>query len=225
VLGVEVALFDLPQRDWWRRFEITSTTNPVVEHPTLLSFLTTESPRGLTRSRGNPVRTLELLFALLDEAENRELAGRIRDKELYRPLGWPSWRSFCAFFSPEEPERIDILIRALEVLESRGEKRDFGLPEARELVLRDKPGRPRKDDGNSRDHENIGGRTDTVAYVKARLRRADPELLARVEAGELSANRAAIQKGWRKEPATRTGSWSSGGTRRRRRTAPASAPT
>jgi hypothetical protein len=32
----------------------------------------------LTRSGGNPVRTLELLFAVLDEAEDKELASRIR---------------------------------------------------------------------------------------------------------------------------------------------------
>jgi hypothetical protein len=78
VLGVEVPDLDPPQQDWWRRFEIISVSNPVVEHETLLSFLTTESPRGLTRSGGNPVRTLELLFAVLDEAEDKELAGRIR---------------------------------------------------------------------------------------------------------------------------------------------------
>jgi hypothetical protein len=65
-------------RPWWRRFEITSGRNPIVEHDTLLDFLTTESPRGLTRSSGNPVRTLELLFAILDEAEDQALAGRIR---------------------------------------------------------------------------------------------------------------------------------------------------
>jgi hypothetical protein len=67
-----------PQRDWWRRFEITSTSNPVVEHETLLSFVTTASPRGLTRDGGSPVRTMKLLFAILDEAEDREFAGRIR---------------------------------------------------------------------------------------------------------------------------------------------------
>jgi hypothetical protein len=32
----------------------------------------------LAREGGNPVRTLELLFAVLDEAEDRELAARIR---------------------------------------------------------------------------------------------------------------------------------------------------
>jgi hypothetical protein len=78
VLGVEVPGNNPPQRDWWRRFEIISGTNPVVEHETLLSFIAAESPRGLTRSGGNPVRTLELLFAILDEAEDKELAGRIR---------------------------------------------------------------------------------------------------------------------------------------------------
>jgi hypothetical protein len=78
VLGVEVEELDPPQHDWWRRFEIISVTNPVVEHETLLSFITTSSLRGLTRSGGNPVRTLELLFAILDEAEDKELAGRIR---------------------------------------------------------------------------------------------------------------------------------------------------
>jgi hypothetical protein len=78
VLGVMVDSLEPPQQDWWRRFEITSTSNPVVEHATLLSFLTTESPRGLTRSGGSPVRTLELLFALLDKAKDRELAGEIR---------------------------------------------------------------------------------------------------------------------------------------------------
>jgi hypothetical protein len=50
-----------------------------------------------------------------------------------------SWQAFCAFFRPNEPERIDVLIRALEVLENRGEKRDFGEDEARQLVLRDSP--------------------------------------------------------------------------------------
>jgi hypothetical protein len=37
-------------------------------------------------------------------------------------------------------------------------------------------------------------------YTLARLRRDDPELAARVERGELSANAAAVQKGWRKPP-------------------------
>jgi hypothetical protein len=38
----------------------------------------------------------------------------------------------------------------------------------------------------------------TVEHWKARLRRDDPALAARVDRGELSANAAATQKGWRK---------------------------
>jgi hypothetical protein len=78
VLGVPIDGSEPRQRDWWCRFEITSTSNPVVEHDMLMSFLATESPRGLTRAFGSPVRTLELLFAILDEAEDRELANAIR---------------------------------------------------------------------------------------------------------------------------------------------------
>ena len=38
----------------------------------------------------------------------------------------------------------------------------------------------------------------TAAHWKARLRRDDPDLSARVDRGELSANAAAVLKGWRK---------------------------
>jgi hypothetical protein len=126
---------------------------------------------------------------------------RIRDKELYSPSGWPSWRAFCAYFSPEEPERIDVLIRALEVLESRGEKRDFDEPEARQIAGWGgdrKSGKARADQAGNRhlDRKEM----NTVEHIKARLHRDDPDLAARVEAGELTANAAAILKGWRKRP-------------------------
>jgi hypothetical protein len=136
---------------------------------------------------------------------------RGRDRELYRPSGWRSWRSFCAFFSPEEPERIDILIRALEVLESRGEKRDFGEQEARALAGHGgdrRSERARKDQGCNRNLERRG----TVEHWMARLGRDDPELAARVERGELTANAAAVAKGWR-QPRTPYGDMESGWNR------------
>jgi hypothetical protein len=143
--------------------------------------------------------------ASLGEAEitarsSAALLRRVRDKELYRPSGWRSWRSFCAFFSPEEPERIDILIRALEVLESRGEKRDFGMPEARQLAGW---GGDRKSELARKDQERNPAlekhRGETRHRTLARLRRDDPALAARVERGELTANAAAVAKGWRKK--------------------------
>lgn len=42
--------------------------------------------------------------------------------------------------------------------------------------------------------------TGQRAYTLARLRRDDPDLALRVEAGEISANAAAVSKGWRKSP-------------------------
>jgi hypothetical protein len=124
---------------------------------------------------------------------------RIRDKELYVPSGWPSWRDFCAHFSPAEPERIDIFIRALEVLESRGEKRDFGEPEARVLAGH----------GGVRGNQHTGGKSqaaaaacqhgsDSNAYWRGRLARDQPDVLAR---GEFkSARQAAIAVGLKKVP-------------------------
>jgi hypothetical protein len=46
-------------------------------------------------------------------------------------------------------------------------------------------------------------------YTLARLRRDDPELAARVERGELTANAAAVDKGWR-QPRTPYGDMLSG---------------
>jgi hypothetical protein len=153
--------------------------------------------------------------ARLEESEINARFGavlfrRVRDKHLYEPSGWPTWRDFCAFFSPQEPERIDVLIRALEVLESRGEKRDFGEPEAREIVLRDKPGRPRNDERNAGNHQHYSrAEHNTVRHIEDRLRREDPDLAERVERGELTAHAAAVEKGWRK-PRTPYGDMVSG---------------
>jgi hypothetical protein len=150
--------------------------------------------------------------ASLGEAEitarsSAALLRRVRDKELYRPSGWRSWRSFCAFFSPEEPERIDVLIRALEVLESRGEKRDFGEAEARALAGHGGDRRSAKARADQGDNVTLKTkRGNSVDYIEARLeklaregmpRKGIPpvaeaaELLRRVRAKEISAHAAA----------------------------------
>jgi hypothetical protein len=140
---------------------------------------------------------------------------RVRDKHLYEPSGWPSWRDFCAYFSPQEPERIDIFIRALEVLESRGEKRDFGEPEARELAGHGgdrRSAEARKDQADNISLKTKHGTDPT--YLQARLAgraRGNPkkhlppnaeaaELLRQVEAGAITAYAAAREAGIIKPP-------------------------
>lgn len=69
--------------------------------------------------------------------------------------------------------------------------------------LRDKPGRPslaelRNTNGSDyNNNESVSGRG--VEYTLARLDRDQPELADRVRAGELSANAAAIEAGFRKQ--------------------------
>jgi hypothetical protein len=162
---------------------------------------------------GDAIQLMDTVVAQLGEAAiTARFAAvffrRIRDKELYRVSGWRSWRSFCAFFSPEEPERIDILIRALEVLESRGEKRDFGEAEARQLAGWGGDRRSeqaRKDQGGNRHLEP--SEKNTATHVERRLRREaarnDDARLARdhqdlateVEAGRMSLRAAAKEAG------------------------------
>jgi hypothetical protein len=51
-------------------------------------------------------------------------------------------------------------------------------------------------DGNEQgDNITLPERGTSAAYTLARLRRENPKLAARVEAGEISANAAAIQAG------------------------------
>lgn len=69
-------------------------------------------------------------------------------------------------------------------------------------ALRSKPGRPSKSESltNNDSNENqIRGGTNRD-YTVARLDRDAPELAERVRAGELSANAAAIEAGFRKRP-------------------------
>lgn len=50
---------------------------------------------------------------------------------------------------------------------------------------------------------NLKVGANTADYVTARLKREDPELAGRVISGEISADAAARQKGWRREPRPR----------------------
>ena len=70
-------------------------------------------------------------------------------------------------------------------------KRERSEIAVREGKLRDGPGRPKKGEGKPGNCQDLGDQGTTRAYTLARLRRDDPDMALRVEAGELSANAAA----------------------------------
>ena len=111
-----------------------------------------------------------------------------RDGEPFR-----TWEDFCQH---PEPWGLELLPEQVEAVLDRS-----NAGKRLSAVLRDKPGRPRNDEGNSGDRQNFSkAEQNTVAHIKARLRRDDPDLAARVERGELTANAAAAAKDWRKPP-------------------------
>ena len=69
---------------------------------------------------------------------------------------------------------------------------------AEEIQLRAKAGRPKK--GEECAGLRALSRSETKDRTLARLRRDDPDLATQVERGELTANAAAVAKGWRKTP-------------------------
>jgi hypothetical protein len=81
-------------------------------------------------------------------------------------------------------------LQAGEITEEQG---------AEEIKLRAKLGRPTRGQEKPVHAQDIQYGTGRRGYVLARLRRDDPALLARVERGELTANAAAVEKGWRRK--------------------------
>jgi len=68
-----------------------------------------------------------------------------------------------------------------------------------------------KETSHNRGNKHTGGKCNNVtpaepvtgnsrSYTLSRLSKARPDLFAKVKAGELSANAAAIEAGWRKQP-------------------------
>jgi hypothetical protein len=71
-------------------------------------------------------------------------------------------------------------------------------PEYPAAALLGKHGGDRKSRSYKQTNQACDVKHGTVEHWKARLRRDDPDLAARVDRGELSANAAAVLKGWRK---------------------------
>lgn len=123
-----------------------------------------------------------------------EMVEETRRYEAWRAAGFSSFESFCHDELEMTLDEVETLVRGVRLAGGK----TVTDKEAKELG---KQGRPKKGEekGNNITFSEVERGTNK-SYTLARLRRDNPELFDRVEAGELSANAAAIEAGWRKKP-------------------------
>ena len=113
---------------------------------------------------------------------------------MYAQLGFDSVEDMVRRGFDLEPEQVGWAVDGLKRL-----KPDKPIPYLRAQEL-GKRGRPKKGEEKG-DNVTLKERGNSRAYILARLDRDGlTDLAARVRAGELSANAAATQAGWRKKP-------------------------
>ncbi|MCW7941629.1 hypothetical protein AAW14_06165 [Streptomyces hygroscopicus] len=156
----------------------------------------------LRRDGGSPGSALEGLAAIVEDETWRKVPSGPS-----RPEPFTSFRRFVEANPPFGLGYSIKQLRALLQLQHPGE----GATEIRErmeamraevarLIAEDvipaqNVGRP---EATSNVHATNINRSDSSEYVVARLKRDDPDLAERVVNGEITANAAARQKGWRK---------------------------
>lgn len=157
--------------------------------------------KALHRDGGTPASVFGLLAAIVEDRTWE----RLRDND-DRPF-----RSFTAFVEAPEPGGLGTTAKELQKLLQLRHPHEDGFewskraPWLREtvrtLLAEDVPeAAPNGAIGNGRSSRDTGAtqESDTAAATVARLKRDDPDLAARVVAGEITPNAAARAKGWRK---------------------------
>lgn len=163
--------------------------------------------KTIHRSGGNP----SSLFGLLDRLVREESWKRLRDVE-----GQP-FSSFTELVESPEPFGLGTTRTELRLLIALRHPHEAWDPEWKKRApeLRREVNRLLDEDipaampaahagagrGNKTDRATVGLRTeatDTAAQTVARLKRDDPETAERVVSGQITANAAAREKGWRK---------------------------
>jgi hypothetical protein len=156
--------------------------------------------KTIHRDGGNPSGTFGLLAKVVAD----------RSWERLRDVGGEPFGSFTAFVETPEPYGLGITRGDLGRLLALRHPREDIDPEWRDRApeLRRKVARLIGEDiapaGQPGAHRSYSGTVgtlperDTAAATVARLKRDDPVLAARVVSGEVTANAAAREKGWRK---------------------------
>ena len=112
-----------------------------------------------------------------------------RENKAWKPLGYVSLDAFLMKESKVTPTAL----KAIELAQPGTKLRDVYPPLA-------KHGRPTKEEAVKGNNITLNQRGTGTEYTLHRLARDAPELLDKIEAGELSVNAAAIQAGIRKKP-------------------------
>jgi len=124
-------------------------------------------------------------------------------KEVYAELGYASSEQMIREGYELDPSQIELAVAWLN--ENKPDK-PVGMGEIKEQIAEAKKDAETIKQGTRTDIEPLSNRKKLqgggtgVAYTLRRLARDCPEMLDRIEAGELSVNAAAIQAGIRKKP-------------------------
>lgn len=129
-------------------------------------------------------------------------------QDIWRDLGFTDFADFIYGRPPDgiglTPERLELLFAHPEA--SDGDKRVAMVAEVRRLLDQPlaEPGGDRSGGGEEQDNNVIlpSRQGNDPGYTRRRLRRDRPDLYERVVEGELSANAAAIEAGFRRRTAT-----------------------
>lgn len=121
----------------------------------------------------------------------------IEDAERSRWLGYETRDQYLRDGLQLDPEVVDLALKGLRLTDPQ---KAIGLDE---VVILGKRGRPKTGEEKG-DNVTLKSRGNARAYTLARLvRDGETDLAAKVRAGEISANAAALKAGFRKKPLKR----------------------
>lgn len=125
-----------------------------------------------------------------------ELCGQLIQLESWKKHGYDNWDSFCTNELDADPRFINKIREGVRILEERGHKGPIPTETALGAHGGDRKSEAFEDQDSGRSLIKAG---NNKVYNEARLKRDRPDLLEKVQQGELTANAAAIEAGFRQD--------------------------
>lgn len=157
------------------------------------------SPREIPRARWAELVAARKYHCLGNiPADCRTLLRIVADAEECDWLGYGSREKYMRDGLDLDPVAVDLAIGFLRAAELEVPiEFSAAVEEGRKLAAHG--GDRRSERANQGDNHNLDSRGTSAAYTIARLERDRPDLAAMVKAGELSANAAGVEAGFRKK--------------------------